>query len=51
MVMNQDDTQPTVTTHPAGGIMKKCDIYTYDFKVGTKTVHCGITNDLDSKRN
>jgi predicted GIY-YIG superfamily endonuclease len=26
--------------------MKKRDTYTYDFKVGNKIVHSGITNDL-----
>lgn len=28
---------------------KKRDTHTYDFKVGTKIVHSGITNDLDRR--
>ena len=28
---------------------KKRDTYTYDFKVGNKIVHSGITNDLERR--
>lgn len=29
--------------------MKKRDTFTYDFKIGNKIVHSGITNDLDRR--
>lgn len=29
--------------------MKKRDTYTYDFKVGSKIVHSGITDDLERR--
>jgi len=30
--------------------MNKRDTYTYDFKVGNKIVHSGITNDLERRQ-
>ncbi len=33
----------------AKGMTKKRDTYTYDYKVGNKIVHSGITNDLERR--
>ena len=30
-------------------MVKKRDTYTYDFKIGNKIVHSGITNDLERR--